>query len=158
MQITEHVIIIFFDSLGEERKTFRLSLDEVLKSEMIVIEEIGGEIAGMAGIRKPKMFPVLFIVVKSSFQGKGLGKRLLTTLHDLAKTKYSFIILSVIKGNIRAINLFKKSGYIIFAEKDDFYFMVKPFNCIGILVSKLLKLAGPIITLFASLKLLHLHT
>jgi ribosomal protein S18 acetylase RimI-like enzyme len=146
MQISERVIINFFDSLDEEKETFRLSLDEVLKSEMIIIEEIGGEIAGIAGIRRHKMFPVLFIVVKSSFQGKGLGKKLLATLHDLAKTKYSFVVLSVIKENIRAINLFKKSGYVIFAEKDGSYFMVKPFNCIGRLVSKLLMLAGPIIT------------
>lgn len=123
LELSKKEINNFVDLLDKEKKNFRLSLNGILKSEIIIKEEVGDKIAGIAGIRKYKMLPVLFIVVKSEFQGRGTGKRLMKRLHEITKEMYYFIFLSVVKDNKRAINLFKKFGYRIFREKEEFYYM-----------------------------------
>lgn len=123
LELSKKEINNFVDLLNKEKKFFRLSLNEILKSEIIIKEEIGGKIAGIAGIRKYKMLPVLFIVVKSEFQGRGIGKRLMKRLHEITKGMYYFIFLSVVKDNKQAVNLFKKFGYRIFRGKGKFYYM-----------------------------------
>ena len=137
-EMTTEEVVKFYNSLNKERETFKLSLEELLKSEIIIKEEISGKIDGIAGVRKHKMLPVLFIVVRSGFQGKGIGKKLMEKLHKILKERYSFIVLSVIKENTQAINFFKKFGYGIFGEKKGFYYMINVLNVKGKIVSKVL--------------------
>ena len=140
-ELSEGEIVRFYSSLNKERETFKLSLEDLLKSEIIIKEGSNDKIAGIAGIRKHKVLPVLFIVVKSEFQGKGIGKKLIQRLHQVAKRRYSVIVLSVIKENKHAVNLFKKFGYKVFSEKKGFYYMVYTVNLKGKLLSKTLMLA-----------------
>lgn len=133
-------VVRFYNSLEQERETFQLPLKDLLKSEIVVKDETGGEITGIAGVRRHKMLPVLFIVVKSRFQGKGIGKRLLERLHKIVKEKHSFIVLSVLKGNKPAVSLFRNSGYRIFVEKGNFYYMIYPIGIQGRILSKILTL------------------
>lgn len=93
------------------------------------------------------MLPVLFIVVKSEFQGRGIGKKLIERLHKIIEEKYSFRVLSVIKENKQAINLFKKFGYETFGEKRGNCYMVCPFNLKGIIISKVLVLVSNLLVL-----------
>jgi ribosomal protein S18 acetylase RimI-like enzyme len=93
-------------------------------------------LAAIAGIRKNGIIPISFIVVKSKFQGRGLGKILMSRLHKLAKDKYSFLILSVMKENNQAIRLFKKCGYQKLHKNKEIYFLIYPINIIGKLISK----------------------
>ena len=123
-ELSEGEIVRFYSSLNKERETFKLSLEDLLKSEIIIKEESNDKIAGIAGIRKHKVLPVLFIVVKSEFQGKSIGKKLIQRLHKIAKNRYSFIVLSVMKENKQAVNLFKKFGYIVFLKNREFYYMI----------------------------------
>lgn len=127
-EVTAEEVADFYNSLKKERETFKLNFMELLKSEIIIKEEASGKIAGIAGIRKHKMLPVLFIVVKSEFQGKNLGKKLLERLHRTTKGKYNFIVLSVAKKNKSALELFKKFEYEVFYQNEEFYYMICLYN------------------------------
>lgn len=135
-EISSREIINFYNSLKNEKETFKLSLEQLLNSKIIIKEESYGKIAGIAGIRRAKILPVLFIVVKSEFQGIGLGKRLMKRLHEISKRKCIFITLSVLKKNKRAINLFKKFEYEIFLEKEEFYYMIHSYRFVGKIIAR----------------------
>lgn len=95
-----------------------------MKSVIILKEEIEDNVAGIAGITRYKTLPLLFIVVKSEFPRKGIGNRLMKRLQDYATKKYYLIVLSVIKSNKNAVDLYKKVGYEIFHEKNENYYMI----------------------------------
>lgn len=139
-EVTTDEALNFYNSLKIERETFKLSIEELLKSEIIIGEKAVGKIAGIAGIRRYRMLPILFIVVKSEFQNNRLGKLLMERLHRIAKTRYSFVVLSVFKENKKAINLFKNFGYYIFKERSDLYYLILPINIIGKFVAYFLLL------------------
>lgn len=139
-EVTIEEIVNFYNSLNKERETFKLSLKDLLKSEIIIKEEVNGKILGIAGIRKHKMLPLLFIVVKSEFQREGMGKKLMERLHEITKKRYNYIVLSLAKENKQALNLFKKFEYEIFGERKDFYYMIYQINRDGKIISKILVL------------------
>lgn len=141
-EVSEAEINKFLKSLDEEKETFRLSLNDILKSETIIKEEVSRKIVGIAGIRKHSVLPILFIVVRSKFQSRGVGKRLMRRLHNIIKGRYSFMVLSVVKENKQAVNLFKKFGYRIFGETKGFYYMVRSSSTTvkGTIISKTLVL------------------
>lgn len=62
------------------------------------------------------------IQVKSTYQNKGIGTRILRSITDRGKTKYRRIWLQVLKGN-RAIRLYKRLGFEVFAETKTHYKM-----------------------------------
>lgn len=148
-------IVTFLRSLRDEKASFILTIDKTLKAQMVVGERIGNQLAGIAGVRKWGGIPILFIVVKSEFQGKHIGTRLLKKLKCMAKQRYHFMVLTVNKKNEVAIRLFLKGGFRICGENDTFIFMVLPLTRIGQVSLWLLKAVFPIAyILYVLLKML----
>jgi ribosomal protein S18 acetylase RimI-like enzyme len=138
----------FFKPLKKEKDTFRLSLEELSHSEIIVVVRVGKEISGIAGIRKRKMVPVMFIAVKSKYHRKGVGKKLMNKLQEVARLRYSFMVLSVMKKNEPAIKLFREFEFEIFKKKSEVYYMIYSFNQKGKFFSKILIKLSPIFWIF----------
>ena len=68
--------------------------------------------------------PLLFIVVRSEFQRKRIGDKLMSQLLEIARGKYSFLLLTVAKENKPAISLFQKYGFATCAGSGGTYFML----------------------------------
>jgi ribosomal protein S18 acetylase RimI-like enzyme len=73
-------------------------------------------------LQKEDSFEIERIYVLSDFQGKGIGRQLLEKAIQMAKEKKaSYIWLGVWEENKRAIQFYKKNGFIAF---DEHYFML----------------------------------
>ena len=137
-------IISFLDSLNEEREEFKLSKEDILKSELLISEIVKGEIVGIAGIRRHFGIPMFLIVVKSEFQGRHIGSSLAEKLIEIAKHEYLYILLSVSKNNERAICLYKKRGYKMICEIPEAYYMFCPLAKRGEILFWILRFCIPI--------------
>ncbi|MHC4461810.1 MAG: GNAT family N-acetyltransferase [Planctomycetota bacterium] len=125
-EISREELLAFYESLNNEFQTFKLTIKNMEKSELIVKALKDHKIVGIAGIRRVKFLPVFFIVVKNGHQGRGFGKNLIDSLHEKAKKcGYTFLFLSVMKTNLRAKNLFYKCGYRKFFMKGRLFYMFK---------------------------------
>lgn len=125
-EISREELLAFYESLNNEFQTFKLTIKEVEKAELIVEALKDNKIVGIAGIRRVKFLPVFFIVVKNGYQGRGFGKNLIDSVHEKAKKRgYTFLFLSVMKTNLKAINLFYKRGYRKFFMKRRLLYMFK---------------------------------
>jgi ribosomal protein S18 acetylase RimI-like enzyme len=89
------------------------------KCGKFIVVEADGEIVGHAILDPLKLVVTshvvdLTIAVHEGYQGKGLGKRLLSHLIDWAKSnpKFERIELRVRSSNINAIELYKKMGFV----------------------------------------------
>lgn len=86
---------------------------DIINGESYVAEE-GGKIIGFITVTKETAEKIyLFIedlVVKSDYQGKGIGKKLIEKLEEKYKRKNVVISLSVNKQSL-AYKLYKKLGY-----------------------------------------------
>lgn len=142
-ELSEKELSDFFHSLAKEKDTFRLPLSELLKSEIAIKEGTdNGKIAGIAGIRRHKMLPLLHIVVSSEFQGRGVGKSLMQKLHEIAKGRYNYIALSVVSENKPAVSLFQWFEYKVIGGKEDYYYMIHTFNVKGEIISFFLRVGN----------------
>jgi ribosomal protein S18 acetylase RimI-like enzyme len=69
------------------------------------------------------------INVKKSYSGKGIAKQMMDIMHkDLIKKGFKSITLEVYKNNSRAINIYKKQGFVIYNQKNQYYTMIKTFE------------------------------
>lgn len=64
---------------------------------------------------------LITIIVDAKHRNKGIGTRLLTDLHTLAKDKFQLELLhlEVYEGN-PAINLYRRAGYTVYGEQRKF--------------------------------------
>jgi uncharacterized protein (TIRG00374 family) len=134
-------IVTFLNSLKEERKYFRASDNEILKAKITYIEKINDKSVGIVGVKKIFGIPVLFIVILLNFHGKGIGNKLMKKINNLAKERYSFIMLKVLKENKVAIDLYKKYGYQFCGYTKDSYFMILPLKIRGYLFLYILRIS-----------------
>ncbi|MHA1649214.1 MAG: GNAT family N-acetyltransferase [Candidatus Helarchaeota archaeon] len=96
-------------------KLFRSSLIHKTEGEMFIAEKDGVPV-GFATIHKEPTNEWKFgpIIVTPSAQGQGIGYQLLQLCIDFARSKnVSQIYLKVHEHNENAINLYKKSGFIL---------------------------------------------
>ena len=69
--------------------------------------------------------PELTIAVKAKFQGRGIGKSLLSRLlHEAVKAGWKNISLSVTKENTPAVSLYQQAGFITVSENEEDLIMV----------------------------------
>lgn len=129
----------FFDSLTVEEKFFEQPLDIVLNAEFVTGVRSNNRLAGIGGITiSYRIFPLCFYIVKSEFQGKGLGYEISQKIINFAIDRYSFLLLVVNKVNTPALKLYHKSGFRIIHEHDDSYWMILSLNKRGEIISKFL--------------------
>jgi putative acetyltransferase len=82
-----------------------------------LVAEVDGRVVGMAGLhRKPgkrSHSAEIGMMVRDQFQGRGLGRRLLERLLDIADNQLGLtrVELEVMADNVRAIKLYEASGF-----------------------------------------------
>lgn len=88
-------------------------------SAIFVAEDENGKLAGFVHLqtendyfRDEKYCYISDLAVDASFEGQGIGRRLLETAEEWAHTKgYSLLALYVFSGNRRARQLYEKYGF-----------------------------------------------
>ena len=131
----------FVDSLTVEEKYFEQPLDILLNAEFVTGVRLADNLAGIGGITiSYRIFPLCFYIVRSEFQGKGIGYEISRKIIRFAKTRYSFLLLVTHKANISALKLYHKSGFRIVYKRGDSYWMFLPLNKRGGIIGKLLPL------------------
>jgi len=138
-EISKTDAVRFYNSLGQEKRTNRLPLSDLLNSEILLGEKRDNQLIGIIGITRVKCLPMLFIFVKSEYQNKKIGSHLMKRMDDLIKSEYFIVVLKVMKSNERAIKLYLGHNYRIFHQDDLNYYMAKTsifFLCLLFAVSK----------------------
>lgn len=137
--ISSEDALSFLISLRKERKYFTLSLREVLNSDFVLGCWFDENLGGIGGILKTyHLLPTLFVVVKTRFQGKRLGSKLMESIIRLSKESYAFLCLTALKKNRHALSLYRKYGFTIHYDKGEEYLMSLPLNRMGEILSRLL--------------------
>lgn len=139
-KISKDELRAFLRALGEERRTFKLGENEMLKSVILIGMRKANDVIGIAGVSKHFGLPVVFIGVKSEHQGLGAGGRLLDNLHNIAREKCHLLLLSVVTGNVSAVRLFESREYQKFYSTEDRSYMIKSFTVIGTFFAMFLRM------------------
>lgn len=140
-------LTVFFNSLNEEKKGLS-SLTELLQYKLLVIQKQQGKIVGISGV-KPRndlflrVVPknLLFLVVKSGYQNRGIGQKLAKKVIQKAiRRNYSYLALSVHRSNSKAIHIYLKLCFrkVYSPFMGATYFMMLPLNLLGWLFFPLL--------------------
>ncbi|WP_290901981.1 GNAT family N-acetyltransferase [Ferroglobus sp.] len=124
-ELTREELADFVSSLREEKEMFRTPLEDLVKSEVILVERVNGEIAGICGIIKERVFPRLYLVVRRDHQGRGVGKKLHLRLKECVEENYFLVKVTVRKNNKKALSLYKDVDYRVVREDDGFYYMIR---------------------------------
>ena len=133
----ERLVDEFYRGLRHgELKTFRLAKSKVAKAEPFIWHTVQKHPVGLAGLKDRHS---LFVIVKHEYQGRGIGRALVAKVLDIAKKrKLAYVDLSVFKCNQKALNIYKKYGFIIAADTEiddkDCYYMVLVLNWKGWIV------------------------
>ena len=107
-------------SLDKEIKLAKLLLSE--GKEKVFLEKENSEFVGYISIRIENNIGEIGMSVLKNYQGKGIGSKLTSYIIDFARSNNcKKIKLAVWENNIKAINLYKKFGFIIKSEKKNFY-------------------------------------
>ncbi|MEK5521474.1 GNAT family N-acetyltransferase [Heyndrickxia sp. FSL W8-0423] len=82
-------------------------------------EKLIGYIVAIGGsVKRTRHSAYLVLGVKENYRGRGVASRLFESLFAWAKEKrFTRLELSVIKDNVKAVNLYRKMGFIIEGEK-----------------------------------------
>jgi len=145
----------FFNSLTHEKELMRLPLKGILSSEFITGVRVNDKLAGIAGIVKTQpLIPSCYFVVKSEYQGKGVGSKLGRDVLEYAKGNYSYLTLYTMetKKYEPARHLYNKLGFRTFYpfyrkriyQKLNQCWMCLYFNRKGEVICKFLPLIYPL--------------
>lgn len=139
-QLDKKVILDFLSSLTTEKKYFFFVPERIVNAEILIPKFEKGELAGLCGIYRRYGLPTFFIVVRTDYQGGGYGKELMEELQNVLKKRhYSFVLLNVHRLNPRAIEIYKKQGYLTLGVIKDLVYMIMPFNVTGKMFYSLLR-------------------
>ncbi len=126
-----------YDRLTE--KNFKYFID--LSHGDILVQEDAGRITGYGVLLFHKgtaLARLYSLAVDKNCRGKGLGRKLLAKLEQLAKERGStYLRLEVKASNSQAIALYKSSGYRKFALKKDYYQDHEDAECFEKMIRKL---------------------
>jgi putative acetyltransferase len=103
------------------RENWRKRIAEPPEGEFFLVACVGDEVVGNAGLNPSSKSPrrshamSLGVVVPSAWQGKGVGRALLSALVELADNwlNVTRLELAVYTDNERAISLYRKFGFEI---------------------------------------------
>jgi [ribosomal protein S18]-alanine N-acetyltransferase len=94
-------------------------LERITRGHFLFVAEFGGEIAGFIDIKFGiSRAHISGLATKPGFRGKGVGGALLAHAVEVAKKKgKQHITLRVAAKNQRALNLYRKQGFIVLGRK-----------------------------------------
>lgn len=104
--------------------SFEEYLDKVLTHGHVFIAQENAEIAGLVifyanDTVKSKGF-IPLVAIRENFQGRGLGKLLMTeTLKTIKKNGMQKVLINTWSQNVRAISLYKNLGFVPVLENTD---------------------------------------
>ena len=91
----------------------------------IYVIYVDKDLAGFFWIeRREEVLHIHALIIKSEFQGRGLGKKILQLIQDQYSSGAKILELGVHLSNHRAINLYQNSGFVKVKEFDDIGFIV----------------------------------
>jgi len=99
----------------------------------------GDSLAGVAGVRRHCGFPVLYVVVRQDYQGRGIGRLLMERLHEQCRKRHRLIVLTVEKANERAVALYRSMGYATLGCGQSELYMALCFDALGGVAARLLR-------------------
>lgn len=106
-----------FGMPSERIEANRKFIENLSGDDHLLVAEVDGEVVGMAGIHlkrgKARHSAGLGIMVRDDYQGRGIGRRLMESLLDLADNWLDLrrVELEVLADNDRAIQLYKSLGF-----------------------------------------------
>ena len=133
----------FFNSLESEKKYFNLTMERLLKWELIMIEVSGDEIIAVAGLEKKWGIVRNNLMIKKEHQGRGLGKQIIDELVDEIKKKYAMVMAVISEQNSGSIKLHLQKGYRRIGRRQTLDYLIKPINQKGVVVYFLMKTFFP---------------
>lgn len=114
----------FYNTLSCELDTFLLPLGKILSANLLsILRNEDGNIVGIAGIRPTFIFKLFFILLKKEYQGKGLGGKITTHILS-AHNKFTILLLTVEKDNIKAKKIYLRHGFTIINQYKNIITMV----------------------------------
>ena len=128
-----------------ERKTFGVSLSEVLDAELLLLEKRKRAVVGVAGIRRG----YFFVVVRKDYQDQKIGQKLVKkVVREAFRRGYSHVVLNVLQSNVKAVHVFEKAGFEkLFASSirgGRHFFMFLSLNWRGVIWRNLTLIVGTI--------------
>ena len=118
MMLMEITLEQFSEILGSVGQVYSIQMDDQV-SGFYWIEERGRELH-LHGL-----------ILKTEYQGRGIGTQTLKALEEKYKDSMDFIELGVHKTNQKAIELYKKLGYQMVTSLDDLGFLILQKDLIG---------------------------
>ena len=153
-------IIDFLLKLGDERKTLFAEYqtdDEyheaccnlVDRSVLLLAAYSGGEVVGISGLDRRRFgnigdrLPLIFgyTVVLTTYQGRGIGSRLLSEKNKLMRRIRAFHIMYVKRENAPMMRIVEKNAYKFVHEDDSFAYYCKACSWDMALISPIFLLA-----------------
>jgi len=121
-------IILLLDSINSRIDDTEVYINKMLKFATILpyIEEgkLQGFISYYSNDPSRENAYLTLIAIHPDFQGKGLGKKLLScSLVDLQQKKFKNYSLEVLKNNTAAISLYENFGFKIKEDRDHVWLM-----------------------------------
>jgi ribosomal protein S18 acetylase RimI-like enzyme len=118
INLHKNAIFPLWDKLGRTYSVegVREFLKEIFKKEKVIGYFIKDKLVGVIGITLEKRnLNVDFLLVDSNFQGKGIGKDLMSYVEESYKDKAEKSQLQVLEKN-PAVNFYKTLGYKIISK------------------------------------------
>ena len=102
---------------SERAEDTRRWLERLTSDDHVLVAELDGRVVGIVGLHvrsgKQRHSASVGMVVADDFQGRGIGRRLLSAALDLADDHLGLlrVDLEVLHDNRRAIALYERSGF-----------------------------------------------
>jgi len=106
------------------------------------------KIIAIAGLEKKLGIIRGNLILKKTFHGKGLGKRIVAELiTEAARKRYPFIMAVISDQNLGSVTLHKKIGYRLIGTRQNLSYYVLPLTCVGKLLCASLNAIFPLFLL-----------
>jgi GNAT superfamily N-acetyltransferase len=135
----------FLDELESEREFFNLTLDRVMKWELVVVEILGNRIIGIGGLERKFGICRSNVMVKKEFHRKGLGERLLVELLSESKQNHNIVWAVIGEHNTGSLKLHQATGYRMVGRRQSMYYFVSPLNSKGKVMLHLVEAFFPLL-------------
>ncbi len=132
----------FLEKLTSERRYFAsLTFDMVVNSDLLIVAEEEGGIAGMAGVNRKYGIVRNYIVLKKEVQGKGVGEKLLLRLIAECRKRHHLIMCVVGENNAPSRVLHLRAGAVEAGRRNRHDYLFIPLSRRGVLFAAAFRVA-----------------